>query len=297
MKDILHETFALPNLVSVSTNSPSESEQPQLAAIRPMSHQEYHENLRSILPDSTRNESDVEAIVFKNNVSFSKGSELAQVNGTKRVYGWTPKDNQLLYIVIRDVLRYKDHPLSLEFGINDCDDKVTWRLITELFNRRFNQNRTRGQIYSHFRYNLKDVTAEERVLLALDEVGVPVEMLALFSKNIRCVGLLKTKLDKMKLDGKDVALPDSKEAAFRKRVKDIVVKGKGLQVVEKFKQLEAQEAGMGLKALKEGRLHFPSKIMTSMRFLAKTNSQLKNKYRAKKTTGRPTKKTKTMLSL
>ena len=291
LDDFLPDSFCdipyignVPYMDLESAISPSEFPKPQSTIFDLMPHEESYEASWDNFPQEEASAigdgPEPELVELNDDTTQQTDPESAHRNENVRLYGWTPEDNQHVHDVLRDVLGDKYFLYLGNQTLSPCegDDKINWEHIKDVYNKRYNQNRTRIQIYSHFRYNFKDIKtpsylkAEEQVLLALDEIGVPVSMMPPFLKNPRCAELLANKLLRMKRDKKDVALPGSKEAAFRKRIQDTVIKNKGLEALQSNK--------------------FPSKIISSVRYLVTTNPHLKKKYNAMKPAGRPTKKTK-----
>ena len=183
--------------------------------------------------------------------------------------GWTEADNQLFAEVLKKVLRERGE-VNLETGSSEI-----WTIITKEFNKCSVQMRSKTQLYSHFRYamGVKRVpcylAAEEQLILAFDEVGIPVSCTEPFLVYRRSEALLLAKLQKLKVS-KKCQLP--KAVAFRRRIQGIIMKSGGPA------------------AFRDGTV---SRVaVNKILYLIKTNPHLKKKYLAVKKAGRPEKQTK-----
>lgn len=108
---------------------------------------------------------------------------------------------------------------------------LKWATITAMFNEKYKQNRSKVQVYSHWRNytvlkkNRVFSAAEEEAVRALDEIKMPLEHVArLMGK--RSVNQIEVKLAKM-LSGESAPVVDPEEAKrrakFRERVKSVVL--------------------------------------------------------------------------
>lgn len=194
-------------------------------------------------------------------------------NEENKKFGWTEEDNETLSRIVFEVMGNK--PLKT-FHVSEAHAKRTWDSILKEYNARTGQNRSKIQLYSHFSYCFKNkrmpsyLKAEEQLLLALDELGVPTRMMSCFLKNPRSEELLVKKLDKLK---EDPNKSGHVEMHFRNSVK------------------RAFKLRGGLDSLKNGKL--PKKdLIEDVKSLVVKNPSLKKKYNAIKPAGRPRKKTK-----
>lgn len=207
-----------------------------------------------------------------NDAKYEDDAEMQSVTHDslkERWFGWTKKDNIILGETLLELLT----ACPAETG-----QRVTWREIITAFNEKSVRKRTKVQLYSHYRYcfgsNRKPsyLKAEEEMILALDEIGVPPSLILPFLMNERCERMLTVKLQRLKASNKATARKGSHEAHFRKRVQDIVKKNGGLAAIQSNK--------------------IPQKVVIYIRHLVKTNPNLRKKYLAIKKAGRPMKKTK-----
>lgn len=231
--------------------------------------EDYPEAIQQLLMDKP-SETEVVSNITSENSQVDAIDIKPNGNESGRMLGWTEEDNYRLFRALDGMLA--NYPPELAKKL------INWRELTDKFNEMYQQNRTKVQLYSHFRYATEPESrrptykiAENEAILALYELGMPLNSIGQFLVNERNEKVLALKIQRLLKDECKAKVPEgSRQAAFRKKIQEIVLKSGGLD------------------ALKENKI--AKKAIQDVKHLVRTNPNLRNKYFALKQAGRPTKK-------